>query len=227
MPKDVKPREIKRAAVIGAGTMGGGIAMCFANAGIPVTILRDQRRTRSKRGLDTVAKNYQTSVAARRPVRRRDRSPASLCSPARPISRQLGEADIVIEAVFEDMDVKQRGLRAISTGSPSPTRCSPPTPPISMSTRSRACTARRGSVLGMHFFSPANVMRLLEIVRGADTAPERARDRDRSRHARSARCRWWSGSATALSATACCARGRPRRNGCCSKAHCRRRSTAR
>jgi 3-hydroxyacyl-CoA dehydrogenase len=169
MPKDVQPREIKRAAVIGAGTMGGGIAMCFANAGIPVTVI-EAAPDALKRGLDTVAKNYQTSVArGSLPAGEMDRRIA-LFNGVTDIAA-VGEADIVIEAVFEEMEVKQQVFGNLD-------RLAKPGAVLATNTSYLnvdaigASTRRPQSVLGMHFFSPANVMRLLEVVRGKATAPD-------------------------------------------------------
>jgi 3-hydroxyacyl-CoA dehydrogenase len=167
--KDVLPREIKRAAVIGAGTMGGGIAMCFANAGIPVTVVEAAPEALT-RGLDTVAKNYRTSV-----------SRGSLTTAE--MDRRMGQfnavtdieavsdADIVIEAVFEEMPIKKQVFGNLD-------RLAKPDAVLASNTsyldvnEIGASTKRPQSVLGMHFFSPANVMRLLEVVRGKATAPD-------------------------------------------------------
>ena len=174
-----KPTEIRRAAVIGAGTMGGGIAMCFANAGIPVTIVETDSEALD-RGLDTVARNYRSAAARGGLARGRGRAPHRACMRGTTDLAAVADADIVIEAVFEDMASRSR-CSPSSTASPSRARCSRPTPPISTSMRSRAVTARPDAVVGMHFFSPANVMRLLEVVRGADDLAGGARDRDRGR----------------------------------------------
>ena len=169
MPKDVQAREVKRAAVIGAGTMGGGIAMCFANAGISVTVV-EAAPDALKRGLDTVAKNYRTSVArGSLSADEMDRR-IVLFNGVTDIAA-VGEADIVIEAVFEDMEIKKQVFRNLD-------RLAKPNAVLATNTSYLdvdaigASTGRPPSVLGMHFFSPANVMRLLEVVRGKATAPE-------------------------------------------------------
>jgi 3-hydroxyacyl-CoA dehydrogenase len=169
LPRDLRPREINRAAVIGAGTMGGGIAMCFANAGIPVTVIESGEGPLS-RGLDIIAKNYRNTVArgglAADDMERRLAAISSSTDLA-----AAGEADIVIEAVFEDMDVKRQVFGDLD-------RLAKPGAVLATNTSYldvnaiAAATARPQAVLGTHFFSPANVMRLLEIVRGAATAPD-------------------------------------------------------
>jgi 3-hydroxyacyl-CoA dehydrogenase len=167
--KDVKPREVKSAAVIGAGTMGGGISMALANAGIPVTIVETDEEA-LQRGLDTVSKNYATSV------KRGSLKPEEM---EKRVARLTGktsldaakDADLVIEAVFEDMAIKEQVFGALD-------RIVKPGAVLATNTsyldvnKIAAMTKRPADVLGMHFFSPANVMRLLEIVRGEKTSPE-------------------------------------------------------
>ena len=167
--KDTRAKEIKRAAVIGAGTMGGGIAMCFANAGIPVTVV-ETNADALKRGLDTVAKNYKTSVTR-----------GSLSQDE--MDRRVGlfngvtdleatkDADLVIEAVFEEMDIKKQIFGTLDRITGPDTVLATNTSYLDVNAIAKQ-TKRPPSVLGMHFFSPANVMRLLEIVRGEETSPE-------------------------------------------------------
>ena len=169
MPKDVAPHEIKRAAVIGAGTMGGGIAMCFANAGIPVTVV-ETAADALKRGQDTIARNYKTSMS---------RGSISADEMERRLARFTGttdigavaDADIVIEAVFEEMDIKKQVFGNLD-------RLAKPGAVLASNTSYldvnaiAQITKRPASVVGTHFFSPANVMKLLEIVRGKETAPD-------------------------------------------------------
>jgi 3-hydroxyacyl-CoA dehydrogenase len=169
LPKDVKPREIKRAAVIGAGTMGGGIAMCFANADIPVTIVETNAEA-LKRGLEMIEKNYRASAA---------RGGMSEADVGKRLSLLNGvtdmaavkDADIVVEAAFEDMGVKHEIFGNLDRLTTPQTIFATNTSYLDVNEIARG-TNRPASVLGMHFFSPANVMRLLEIVRGADTGPE-------------------------------------------------------
>ena len=169
LAKDVKPREIKRAAVIGAGTMGGGIAMCFANAGIPVTIIETSAEA-LKRGLDTIEKNYKTS-AARGGMSEADVGTRMSLFNGVTDMNAAKDADIVVEAAFEDMGVKREIFGALDKVTPAQAILATNTSYLDVNEIAR-CTSRPASVLGLHFFSPANVMRLLEIVRGADTAPD-------------------------------------------------------
>jgi 3-hydroxyacyl-CoA dehydrogenase len=169
VPKEVVPRPIARAAVIGAGTMGGGIAMCFANAGIPVTVV-EMSSEALKRGLDTVARNYQGSVKrgslAAADVDRR----VALLNGVTELAA-IADADIVVEAVFEEMEIKKQVFGNLD-------RLAKPEAVLATNTSYLdvdaigAATGRPQAVLGMHFFSPANVMRLLEVVRGKATAPD-------------------------------------------------------
>jgi 3-hydroxyacyl-CoA dehydrogenase len=167
--KDIKPREIKRAAVIGAGTMGGGIAMCFANAGIPVTIIETSAEA-LKRGLDIIEKNYKAS-AARGSMSEADvGNRMSLLNGATDMDAAR-DADIVVEAAFEEMSVKREIFGNLDKVTSAQAILATNTSYLDVNEIART-TSRPASVLGLHFFSPANVMRLLEIVRGADTAPE-------------------------------------------------------
>jgi len=166
---DVAPREVRRAAVIGAGTMGGGIAMNFANAGIPVTVLEvDQDGL--DRGLGIVRKNYEASAAKGKLSREQVETRMGLIRPTLAYE-DLADADLVIEAVFETMEVK-RGVfaRLDQVAAPGAVLASN-TSYLSIDEIAKT-TSRPGDVVGMHFFSPANVMRLLEIVRGAATSPD-------------------------------------------------------
>jgi 3-hydroxyacyl-CoA dehydrogenase len=169
LPKDVKPRDIKSAAVIGGGTMGGGIAMCFANAGIPVTILETSDEA-LKRGLNIVAKNYQAS-AKRGGLSSEDVDIRLGLMTGTTDTSSLGHADMVIEAVFEDMGVKREVFGKLDAATKPDAILATNTSYLDVNEIAHF-TQRPQSVLGMHFFSPANVMKLLEIVRGADTRPE-------------------------------------------------------
>ena len=169
MPEATKPRPITRGAVIGAGTMGGGIAMCFANAGIPVTIVETGRDLLQK-GLDRVAANYRTTVlrgglAADEMERR-----VGLITGATDLEA-VGSADVVIEAVFEEMDLKKRVFSDLDRLAKPNALLATNTSTLDVDEIAQA-TKRPQDVLGTHFFSPANVMRLLEIVRGAATSPD-------------------------------------------------------
>jgi 3-hydroxyacyl-CoA dehydrogenase len=168
VPADTKPREIKRAAVIGAGTMGGGIAMCFANAGIPVTVVEMSAEALA-RGLDVVAKNYR-STAARGGLAPEDAERRIGLIQGAADMAAIADADIVIEAVFETMDVKRQVFSALDRVAKPDAVLATNTSYLDVNEIARA-TARPSSVVGMHFFSPANLMRALEVVRGAATDP--------------------------------------------------------
>ncbi len=169
VPAHLAPRPIRRAAVIGAGTMGGGIAMTFANAGLPVTLLELSPEALAK-GFAAIERTYAASVTR-----------GSLSAPAAAQRRALisgttayealAAADIVIEAVFEDLEVK-RGVFARLDAVMRPGAILATNTSTLDIDAIAAATRRPESVVGTHFFSPANVMRLLENVRGAATAPE-------------------------------------------------------
>ena len=169
LPKDVKSVGINRAAVIGAGTMGGGIAMCFANAGIPVTIVETSADA-LKRGLDLVAKNYQAS-AKRGGMSAEDVEIRTGLIHGTTDIAEIADADMVIEAVFEDINVKHAVFAELD-------RICKPQAVLASNTSMldineiAARTSDPSRVLGTHFFSPANLMRLLEVVRGAKTSVE-------------------------------------------------------
>jgi 3-hydroxyacyl-CoA dehydrogenase len=167
MPEATKPRPITRGAVIGAGTMGGGIAMCFANAGIPVTIVETGRDLLQK-GLDRVAANYRTTVSRGGLDADEMEQRMGLITGVTELEA-IGESDVVIEAVFEEMGVKKRVFADLDRLAKGNALLATNTSTLDVNEIARA-TARPQDVLGMHFFSPANVMRLLEIVRGAQTS---------------------------------------------------------
>jgi 3-hydroxyacyl-CoA dehydrogenase len=166
MPDDVRPREVARAAVVGAGTMGGGIAMSFANAGIPVTLIEASAEA-LRRGLDTIAANYRRSSRF---------TPADVEERLARITgvtelEAAADADAVVEAVFEEMDLKKRVFGTLDRIAKPGAMLATNTSYLDVNEIGRA-TGRPESVLGTHFFSPANVMRLLEIVRGEKTSFE-------------------------------------------------------
>jgi 3-hydroxyacyl-CoA dehydrogenase len=169
IPAGTKPREIKRAAVIGAGTMGGGISMCFANAGIPVTIVETAQEALD-RGLATVKRNYENTVKRGGLTDDEMERRVKLMSGTTDLDA-IREADIVVEAVFEEMDLKKQVFGKLDKIANPNAVLATNTSYLNVNEIAKA-TARPPSVLGMHFFSPANVMRLLEIVRGAETAPD-------------------------------------------------------
>lgn len=166
MPEAVRPREIRRAAVVGAGTMGGGIAMSFANAGIPVTLIEVSAEA-LRRGLDTIGANYRRSSRfTPQDIEQR----LALISGATALEA-AAEADVVVEAVFEEMDLKKRVFASLDKIAKPDAILATNTSYLDINEIART-TARPDSVLGTHFFSPANVMRLLEIVRGEKTSHE-------------------------------------------------------
>jgi 3-hydroxyacyl-CoA dehydrogenase len=165
----VKAHHVKRAAVIGAGTMGGGIAMCFANAGIPVTVV-DTGAEVLAHGLDVIARNYRNTAA--RGGLAADEMEARIGRIAGTTDlAAVADADIVIEAVFEDMGVKQEVFGTLDRIVKPGAVIASNTSYLDIDAIARN-TTRPQAVVGMHFFSPANVMRLLEVVRGAATSPE-------------------------------------------------------
>jgi 3-hydroxyacyl-CoA dehydrogenase len=169
VPKNAKMLDIKRAAVIGAGTMGGGIAMCFANAGIPVTIVEASKDALA-RGLDTIAKNYAISVKRGSLSTAEGEKRNGLMKGSTDFAA-VADADIVIEAVFEEMDIKKKVFGELDRLAPKTSILATNTSYLDVDAIG-SITQRPASVLGTHFFSPANVMRLLEIVRGTNTAPD-------------------------------------------------------
>ena len=169
VPDDTPVRAIKSAAIIGAGTMGGGIAMNFANAGIPVTLV-EMKQEALERGLATVRKNYEGSVKKGR------LTPAKLEERMGLIKSTLSydeikDADIVIEAVFEDIGVKEQVFKKLDAVMKPGAILASNTSTLDVN-RIAAFTKRPQDVIGTHFFSPANVMKLLEIVRAEKTGKD-------------------------------------------------------
>ena len=164
-----KAREVNRAAVIGAGTMGGGIAMCFAAAGIPVTVVETSTEALA-RGLDTIKRNFQATAA--RGGLAPDEMEARLARITGTTDMAAAaDADLAVEAVFEDFGVKQEVLGRLDRLLKGNAVIATNTSYLDVDALARA-TTRPQSVVGMHFFSPANVMRLVEVVRGAATSAE-------------------------------------------------------
>jgi 3-hydroxyacyl-CoA dehydrogenase len=167
VPADTPVRPIERAAVIGCGTMGGGIAMNFANAGIPVVVLESAPEALD-RGLAVIRGNYAGSVSRGRITQAQMDRRMALITGATDYA-DLARADIVIEAVFEEMDIKREVFAALD-------RACKPEAILATNTSTldideiAAATKRPEQVIGTHFFSPANVMKLLENVRGAKTS---------------------------------------------------------
>jgi 3-hydroxyacyl-CoA dehydrogenase len=169
IPEGTRPRSITSGAVIGAGTMGGGIAMCFASAGIPVTIV-ETGRDLLQTGLDRVAANYRATVSRGGLGADEMERRMALIKGVTELDA-VGSADVVIEAVFEELDLKKRVFADLDRVAKAGAVLATNTSTLDVDEIARA-TSRPQDVLGMHFFSPANVMRLLEIVRGAATAPD-------------------------------------------------------
>lgn len=165
----VKLRDIKSAGVIGSGTMGGGIAMAFANAGLPVVVV-DRDQAALYKGLGVVAKNYESMVQRGR------LSQAEVEARMAAIKTTLdydglADADIVVEAAFEDMGVKGEVFRELDRVCKKGAILASNTSTLDIDTIA-SFTGRPADVVGMHFFSPANVMRLVEVVHGKQTSPE-------------------------------------------------------
>lgn len=167
MAPSTAARGCSRAAVIGAGTMGGGIAMCFANVGIPVTVVETAQEALD-RGFDRVADNYRTTVARGRLTQAEMDQRMTLMSRTLDLAA-VADCDVVIEAVFEDMAVKKQMFAQLDRLARPGTLLATNTSTLDIDAIAQS-TRRPQDVLGMHFFSPANVMRLLEIVRGRATS---------------------------------------------------------
>jgi 3-hydroxyacyl-CoA dehydrogenase len=164
VPADTPAREIKKAAVIGAGTMGGGIAMNFANAGIPVTVVEVAREALD-RGLGIVRKNYEATASRGRLTAQDVEKRMGLITGTTDFNA-VRDADIVIEAVFEEMPIKKEVFAKLDAIAKPDAVLATNTSTLDVNEIASA-TKRPESVIGTHFFSPANVMRLLENVRGA------------------------------------------------------------
>jgi 3-hydroxyacyl-CoA dehydrogenase len=169
LPEDTPTRRIAGAAVIGFGTMGGGIAMSFANAGIPVTVLEMTQEALDK-GLALCRRNWEASAQKGKMAPQQVEQRMALLAPTLRYE-DLGSADIVIEAVFEDLAVKQKVFRELDRVAKAGAILATNTSTLDIN-QVAAVSRRPADVLGTHFFSPANVMRLLEVVRGAATAPD-------------------------------------------------------
>jgi 3-hydroxyacyl-CoA dehydrogenase len=169
VPEDTVRRKISRIAVIGAGTMGGGITMNFLNASIPVTIL-EMKQDALDRGLATIRKNYEGTVKKGRLTEAKMAERLALLKPTLDY-KDIADADLVIEAVFEEMGVKEVVFKQIDAMAKAGAILATNTSTLDVN-HIAAITKRPQDVLGMHFFSPANVMKLLEVVRGEKTAKD-------------------------------------------------------
>jgi 3-hydroxyacyl-CoA dehydrogenase len=169
VPESTPPRPLRKAAVIGAGTMGSGIGICFLNAGIPLSLLETDQAALD-RGVARIAQIYDSQVKKGKLSQEdRDRRMA-LLTPTLSYDA-IGDADIVIEAVFESMDVKRAVFAELDRVMKPGAILATNTSTLDVNAIARG-TKRPADVLGTHFFSPANIMRLLEIVRGSATAPD-------------------------------------------------------
>ncbi len=169
LSKDIKPREIRKAAIIGMGTMGGGIAMTYANAGIPV-IAKETSQEALERGMNTIRANYAKTVVKGRLTQAAMDERMALIKPQLTYDG-FEQADIVVEAVFESLALKKQIFAELD-------KIAKPSAILASNTSSldideiAGATSRPSDVVGTHFFSPANVMKLLEVVHGKVTSPE-------------------------------------------------------
>ncbi len=169
MPADTKPRTIGKVAVIGAGTMGGGIAMNFLNAGIPVVML-EMKQDALDKGVGVMRRNYESQVKkGKLKPDKLDERMALLSTTLQ--YDDLKDADLVIEAVFEDMGVKEQVFKTLDEVMKPGAILASNTSTLDLD-QIASFTKRPQDVVGMHFFSPANVMKLLEVVRGEKTAKD-------------------------------------------------------
>ncbi len=169
VPRDTEVRTIAKAGVIGCGTMGGGISTCFANVGIPVTVLEMNSEALEK-GLGVIKRNYDTQVQRGRLTAEEVDQRMSLFSGTTRYE-DLGDVDVIVEAVYENIDVKVEIFEKLETIAKPGAILASNTSGLDID-KMAAATSRPGDVIGMHFFSPANVMRLLEVVRGEATSNE-------------------------------------------------------
>jgi len=169
VPKDTPTIEIRSAAVVGAGTMGGGIAMNYANAGVPV-LLKEVTQEALDRGLAVIRKNYQNSASKGRITQQQMDRALSLITPTLTYDG-FDSVDIVTEAVFENMDLKKATFADLGRVTKPDCILASNTSTLDIDEFARA-SGRPAKVIGTHYFSPANVMKLLELVRGSQTSKE-------------------------------------------------------
>jgi 3-hydroxyacyl-CoA dehydrogenase len=169
IPDDVRPRDVKRVGVLGAGTMGGGISMNFLSAGIPVTIV-EMAQEALDRGTGVMRKNYEASAAKGRFTGPQVEQMMGLLNPTLDFDA-LADCDLIIEAVYENMEVKKEIFARLDNVAKKGAILASNTSYLNID-EIAAVTGRPQDVVGLHFFSPANVMKLLEVVRGAKTAPD-------------------------------------------------------
>ena len=169
VPEDTPQRTVAKVAVIGAGTMGGGISMNFLNAGIPVVML-EMKQDALDRGVATIRKNYEAQV--KKGKLKADKYEARMALLSTTLNyADIADADLVIEAVFEEMGVKEKVFKTLDEVCKPGAILASNTSTLDVDAIA-AFTKRPQDVVGMHFFSPANVMKLLEVVRGAKTAKD-------------------------------------------------------
>ena len=169
IPEGTKPRDVRKVGVIGAGTMGGGISMNFLSAGIPVTIV-EMSQEALQRGTGLIRKNYEASAAKGKLTAGEVDKAIGLMSPTLDFDA-LADCDLIIEAVYENMDVKKQVFGRLDAIAKPGAILASNTSYLNVN-EIAASTSRPQDVLGMHFFSPANIMKLLEVVRGEKTAPD-------------------------------------------------------
>lgn len=169
IPKDTQILPINSAAVIGCGTMGGGIAMNFANAGIPVTVIENSQESLNK-GMNIIEKNYSNTVSKGRMTQNEFKKRMSLINGSSKLE-SISNADVVVEAVFEEMSLKKEMFSKIDALAKENSILATNTSTLDIDQIAES-TSRPQFVIGTHFFSPANVMKLLEIVRGKHTSKE-------------------------------------------------------
>ncbi|MFW9617578.1 3-hydroxyacyl-CoA dehydrogenase NAD-binding domain-containing protein [Aquabacterium sp.] len=169
VPDNTPVRDVKSVAVIGAGTMGGGITMCFLNAGIPVTLL-EMKQEAIDRGVGIIRKNYEAQVAKGKLAQEKYEQRMSLLKTSLSYD-DIAQADMVIEAVFENMGVKSEVFAKLDAVMKQGAILASNTSTLDVD-KIAEVTSRPGDVVGLHFFSPANVMRLLEVVRSKHTAKD-------------------------------------------------------
>ncbi len=169
VPKDTPAKDIKRAAVVGAGTMGGGIAMNYANAGIPV-LLKEVDQAALDRGLATIRKNYEITMSKGKMTADQVEKTMALITPTTSYDG-FDQVDIVTEAVFENMDLKKATFAELGKVTRPDCILASNSSTLDID-QFAAASGRPAQVLGHHYFSPANVMKLLEIVRGRETSKE-------------------------------------------------------
>ncbi|HUQ24351.1 MAG TPA: 3-hydroxyacyl-CoA dehydrogenase NAD-binding domain-containing protein, partial [Burkholderiales bacterium] len=169
LPEDARPRDVHKVGIIGAGTMGGGIAMNFLSAGIPVTIVETGQEALD-RGTGVMRKNYEASAAKRKLTTEQVSKAMGALTPTLDFAA-LADCDLIIEAVFEQMEIKKDVFGRLDKIAKPGAILASNTSYLNVD-EIAASTSRPQDVVGLHFFSPANIMKLLEVVRGAKTAPD-------------------------------------------------------